>query len=59
MFAHRHRDCAIREVIGGLNHLRGLCSCCGGSAPPDPPELTRREAARQAAQYWTAHKDEE
>ncbi len=43
-----HRECAMRAVIGGLNHQLGLCLCCGGSEPPDPPHLTRREAAKAA-----------
>lgn len=47
----RHWVCSARSVLGGLNHLRGLCTCCGGSEPPDPPELSRREAARQALTY--------
>jgi hypothetical protein len=27
-----HRDCHLRSIIGGLNHLRGRCTCCGGTA---------------------------
>ncbi len=48
----QHRACAARGVIGGLNHLLGRCSCCGGDQPPDPPELTRHQAARAALAYW-------
>jgi hypothetical protein len=51
-FGHYHRDCAMRMVIGGLNHLRGRCMCCGGDQPPDPPELSKREAARQACELF-------
>lgn len=40
-----HAECAARSVLGGANHLRGGCSCCGGELPPDPPALTRRQAA--------------
>lgn len=47
-----HTECAFRAVVGGLNHLRGRCSCCGGDQLPDPPELTKREAARAALDYW-------
>lgn len=46
-----HRECDARSVIGGINHMRGDCTCCGGSEPPDPPELTRRDAAAAAYQY--------
>jgi hypothetical protein len=47
-----HRDCQIRLVIGGLNHLMGTCLCHGGSDPPDPPFLSRREAATAAVLYY-------
>ncbi len=49
-----HWECGLRAVVGGLNHLNGLCSCCGGTLPPDPEGMTRREAARAAAQAWIA-----
>jgi hypothetical protein len=48
-----HRECFVRMLVGGLNHQRRDCTCCGGALPPDPPGLSRREAARQAvAYYW-------
>jgi hypothetical protein len=47
-----HWECFMRAIIGGLNHLRGTCTCCGGTEPPDPPEMTRREAALAALAYW-------
>jgi hypothetical protein len=47
-----HYECHLRGIIGGLNHLLGVCTCCGGSAPPDPPELTKRDAAIAAAVHW-------
>ena len=43
-----HYECHMRLVFGGANHQDGTCSCCGGSQPPDPPGLTKREAARLA-----------
>ena len=49
-----HWECGLRSVVGGLNHLNGLCTCCGGTLPPDPEGATRREAARVAAQAWIA-----
>jgi len=53
---HWHRECRQRAIIGGLNHLLGTCTCCGGTEPPDPPWLSRREAARVAvAQYQARH----
>ena len=47
-----HYECHLRQIIGGLNHLRGNCTCCGGSKPPDPPWLTLRQAATQAVKVW-------
>jgi hypothetical protein len=47
-----HEECALRAVIGGINHLRGLCTCCGGTLEPDPPNVTKREAARLALAEW-------
>jgi hypothetical protein len=43
-----HHECFFRAISGGANHIRGSCTCCGGTEPPDPPGLTRREAAREA-----------
>lgn len=50
----QHYECGLRSVVGGLNHLNGRCSCCGGDQPPDPPGETRRWAAKMAAQVWLA-----
>lgn len=52
-----HEECSIRAVIGGLNHLMGSCTCCGGTEPPDPPRLGKREAAKQAVMYWRHHRE--
>jgi hypothetical protein len=50
-----HWECWQRQVIGGVNHQRHACTCCGGTEPPDPPGMTRREAARAAvALYYGA-----
>lgn len=43
-----HTECAVRSVIGGVNHQLGLCLCCGGTMDPDPPGLSVRDAARAA-----------
>lgn len=47
----RHRECAIRAVIGSVGHQRGKCSCFGGTEE-DPPGMTRREAALAAKAEW-------
>lgn len=43
-----HWECQMRAIVGGYNHQRGRCFCCGGDQPPDPPDMTRREAAKLA-----------
>lgn len=48
---HAHAECHLRSVLGGVNHQKGLCTCCGGDEPPDPPGMTRREAAQAAWDY--------
>jgi hypothetical protein len=49
-----HIECAARMAIGGMNHLLGRCSCCGGTEPADPPGLSKREAARNALAVFRA-----
>jgi hypothetical protein len=46
-----HDECFVRSVVGGYNHQIGVCKCCGGSEPPDPPQLTKRNAAIVAHLY--------
>ena len=53
-----HFECGLRMIIGGANHLRGTCSCCGGDQPPDPPELTTRQAAVLAVKVWNEGYDQ-
>lgn len=47
-----HWECGLRSVLGGLNHQMGNCSCCGGTEPPDPPNMTTRQAALAAVGYY-------
>lgn len=51
-----HRECLARQVIGGVRHQQGLCSCCmpGGMATDDPV-LSLRDAARAAVAYHRKH----
>jgi hypothetical protein len=48
-----HLECSARMVAGGASHLREKCSCFGGTDPPDPPGLTRRQAARLCYEIMT------
>src|SRR5574342_1078 len=47
-----HIECYMRGIIGGINHLRGTCSCCGGKDDPDPPYISKRMAAQLALKEW-------
>lgn len=47
-----HLECQIRSIVGGVNHIEGRCLCCGGTEDPDPPGLTRRQAAVMAERAW-------
>lgn len=44
-----HRECYIRRGVGSVGHLRRQCTCYGG-VEDDPPGMTKREAARAAAE---------
>jgi hypothetical protein len=47
-----HLECQLRSIIGGVNHIKGTCACCGGTDDPDPPNVSKREAARLAVIEW-------
>jgi hypothetical protein len=48
-----HHECQARQMIGSLTHLRQECSCfIPDSVCTDPPEMTRREAARAALAFF-------
>jgi hypothetical protein len=47
-----HHACFLRTFVGGVNHQRGTCFCCGGTDDPDPPGLTMRQAAELAAKEY-------
>lgn len=47
-----HYVCHMRAIIGGVNHLKGICTCCGGDQEPDPPGLSRYQAAQAAVHYY-------
>lgn len=43
-----HRECAIRLIAGSVGHQEKRCGCFGGDME-DPPNMTKRQAARAAA----------
>jgi hypothetical protein len=48
-----HPECALRIVTGPLAHLQRKCHCfVRDSGEHDPPGITKREAARAAAQLY-------
>ena len=40
-----HIECWLRTIVGAINHIFGRRECCGGTDPPDPPGLSKRDAA--------------
>lgn len=48
-----HNACLLRTFVGSVAHQAGYCGChIVGSTCRDPPDLTRREAAKEAAAYF-------
>lgn len=43
-----HRECQFRMIFGSVGHQNKTCSCFGGSTEEDPPNMTKREAAKAA-----------
>lgn len=48
-----HKECLVRVVNGSPAHLRGACSCYGGSEPHKIPE-TPEEKRKEALETWAA-----
>lgn len=42
-----HVECFSRQLLGSIGHQLHLCSCYGGDYE-DPPNMSRREAAKAA-----------
>lgn len=53
-----HYACHARAILGGADHLRGRCGCCGGKEHPDPIYLTKRQAAQEALDVWTRQRQQ-
>ncbi len=44
-----HFECHARQTLGSVAHLQRRCSCfVPGATRTDPPDMTKREAARAA-----------
>lgn len=54
--APQHRECFFRSIFGSVGHQKGTCSCFGGSEE-DPPDMTRRQAARAAMEIFLRTRD--
>ena len=50
-FRSFHKNCFLREIVGSLGHQQKKCSCHGGDTE-DPPEMSIREAANAAVDFW-------
>lgn len=48
-----HAECALRQIIGSVGHIHGLCSCHGGIMEDDPA-LTKRQQAKAAGKAYFA-----
>ena len=49
-----HRECVARMIVGPVGHLLRRCVHHGGTDACDPPDMSRREAARAAWEVWHA-----
>lgn len=50
-----HHECGARMVLGSVAHVEGRCSCYVPDADElDPPQLTRRQAAKAALDAYMA-----
>lgn len=46
-----HLECHMHNILGGVNHQMKKCTCFGGTLDSDPPDISKREAARLACAY--------
>jgi len=46
-----HYECFIRMLAGSVGHLNKKCSCFGGTQE-DPPDMTKRQAAKAASDLY-------
>lgn len=55
--AHIHYECAVRTAVGSIGHQLHKCSCYGGTEE-DPPDMTKRQAAKAALELAFLLRDE-
>jgi hypothetical protein len=48
-----HAECNFHRTVGGIYHQQRRCSCFGGKLAGDPDDLSVREAAALAMEYYT------
>jgi hypothetical protein len=50
-----HVECCFRSIMGSVAHIEGRCGCViEGASETDPPDMSRREAAKAALAAWRA-----
>jgi hypothetical protein len=50
-----HHECMFRSVMGSVAHVERRCSCyVDGASETDPPDMSRREAAKASLAAWRA-----
>jgi hypothetical protein len=48
-----HPECNFRAIMGSVAHIEKRCDCyVPGSTDHDPPDMTKREAAKAAVRAW-------
>lgn len=52
--AYMHVECGFRQVMGGPAHIRGTCSCEGGTDDPDLG-MTPHDAAKFVWERWAGY----
>ena len=54
---HYHRECHMRQITGSLAHIERRCGCyVPGATDTDPPEMTKRQAAKAAVAAWEKYR---
>lgn len=47
-----HHECFLRTIVGSLAHQQQRCSCFGGVDEEDSPNVSKRQAAIDAVEFF-------